>query len=174
MSTFEVLPGLPPYGPEALPFSATGLGTHSEGFVVQFIGDDGSAWVGNFQPGLSSCQEIIRHPNGREFIVIASGQAYVVDPNNPTAWQHFGGQIEHVFEIKDLNAILLGNGLWFELIGRVGMIWRTRRISWDGMDNLKVNDLQVVGDAWSPDDRWYAFTLDLTDGSVEGGSYSLG
>jgi hypothetical protein len=47
---FEILPGLPPYGPLPVQFSATGCGTHREGFVVQF---DGSSvpWVGNDQRG---------------------------------------------------------------------------------------------------------------------------
>ena len=170
VSAFEILPGLPPYGPEALPFSATGKGTHSEGMVVRFRADEGTEWVGNFQPGLTSCEIVVRHPNGQHYIVVTGGQVYVVDPNDPESWNCFGGNIEHVFEITQLDAVLFGNGLWFELLGPDGMIWNSRRISWDGMSDLTVNGLQLVGKAWSLDDRWYDFRLDLTDGSVEGGS----
>ncbi|HEX3600763.1 MAG TPA: hypothetical protein VHU84_11510, partial [Lacipirellulaceae bacterium] len=151
----------------------TGQGTHREGFVVRFVGDNGLDWTGNFQPGLSGCQTILRHPNRINYLVIADGQAYVVDPQNPKSWQHFGGIIEHVFEVKELNGILLGNGLWFELLGPNGFIWRSRRISWDGMSDLVINGLQLVGKSWSPDNKWYDFTLALTDGSAEGGSYPL-
>ena len=53
MVKFEILSGLPPYGPSAEAFSATGQGKHKEGFVVRFRADDDNAWVGNFQPGLA-------------------------------------------------------------------------------------------------------------------------
>lgn len=95
----------------------------------------------------------------------------MIDPNDSQSWGHFGGSIEHVFEVKELNALLFGNGLWFELLGADGMIWKSRRISWDGMCDLDVNGLALIGKAWSPDGRWCEFQLDLTDGSVEGGSY---
>jgi hypothetical protein len=49
MRHFEVLTGLPPYGPPAERFSATGQGTHREGFVVRFTDSRGRQWVGNFQ-----------------------------------------------------------------------------------------------------------------------------
>ena len=138
MSTFEVLAGLPPYGPEALAFSATGLGTHSEGFVVRFVTDDRSDWVGNFQPGFTSCFAIVRHPNGHNYIVVAGGQAYIIDPCNPKSWEHFGASIEFVLEIKDVNGVLFGNGIAFEFIGSNGTRWKSRRISWDGMADLGV------------------------------------
>ncbi len=165
------MPGLPPYGPEALPFSATGLGTQSEGLVVRFTTDDDSSWTGNFQPGLNGCQRIIRHPNGHDFVVISSGQGYIVNPSDPASWNHFGGCIEYVFELSDYGAVLFGNGLWFELLGIDGTLWKSRRISWDGMCDSAISYPYLTGKSWFPDDRWVDFKLDLSDGSVEGGSY---
>jgi len=80
MIAYDVLPGLPPYGdwPEA--FTSTGHGRQHEGFVVRFNPDGESSWVGNFQRGLSSFDLVCEHLNGRELIVVAGGEAYVVDP----------------------------------------------------------------------------------------------
>ena len=172
MSTFEVLPGLPPYGPEALPFSTTGQGTHSEGFVVRFTADDGTCCTGNFQPGLGQCETVLSHPDGRRFVVIACGQAYVIDPNDSLHSEHFGGGIQTALEISELNALLFGNGLWFELLGADGMIWKSRRISWDGMRDITTQGLELTGQSWSFDDTWSDFTVDLTEGTVAGGSYN--
>src|SRR5262245_41417004 len=99
MSDFEVMRGLPPYGPEALPFSATGKGSQRDGLVVRFTADDGSTWTGNFQPGIGNCEVILRHPNGRNYVVITGGQGYIINPNDPSKWDRFGGGIERAFEI---------------------------------------------------------------------------
>ena len=172
MTEFEVLSGLPPYGPEALPFSATGQGAHSEGLVVKFTNDDGSSWIGNFQPGMGNCETVLRHPDGRRFVVITGGQAYVINPMDPTRWDHFGGGIETALAIDELNAILISNGLWFELLGANGTIWQSRRISWDGMRDVTIQGLTLTGRSWCYDDTWVDFTLDLVEGTVAGGSYN--
>src|SRR5262245_57480504 len=90
---YEVLHGLPPYGPPAEPFTATGQGAHREGFVVRFTDDDGDRWVGNLQPGLGGINAVVDHPDGRRAIVVAGGQGYIVDPNDRSSRSYFGGQI---------------------------------------------------------------------------------
>lgn len=172
MTAFEKLPGLPPYGPEAMPFSATGQGTHREGLVVRFTADDGSSWSGNFQPGIGQFEAILRHPDSRRVVVVARGQAYVVDPNNSSKWECFGGSIETVLRIRELNALVFGNGLWFELVGAYGTIWQSRRISWDGMRDVSIQGLTLTGKSWFYDGTWSDFTVDLVEGTVTGGSYN--
>src|SRR3954464_10069656 len=91
---YEVLHGPPPYGPPAEPFTATGQGAHREGFVVRFTDDNGDQWVGNFQPGLGGIDAVLDHPDGYRAIVVASGQGYIVDPNDRSSRGYLGGQIE--------------------------------------------------------------------------------
>jgi hypothetical protein len=173
VATFEVLPGLPPYGdwPEA--FTETGQGRHREGYVVRFEPDGAAAWVGNFQPGLSSFSLVCEHLNGRELIVIAGGQGYIVDPSDRTKREYFGGQIETVIPITELNLLVFGNGLWFEALGPSGRRWVTRRLSWDGMRSLQREGLRLVGEAWSPmTDDWVPLEVDLASGACSGGSYN--
>lgn len=80
-TALRALPGLPPYGELPLRFSAHGVGTHSEGFVVEFQTSTDRNWVGNFVRGLNKFDWIGSHPNGREALVIAGGQGYLIDPN---------------------------------------------------------------------------------------------
>jgi RimJ/RimL family protein N-acetyltransferase len=171
MSKYEILPGLPPYGPEALAFSASGMGTHSEGFVIRFHSGSEGSWVGNFQPGLSDLYAVIPHPDSKRQVVIAGGQAYVIDPEEPSIWNHFGGQITFAQPIAELNAVLFGNDLWFELLGPDRMIWQSRRISWDEMRDMNIKDLKLSGRAWRFDETWHDFSVDLVSGAVQGGSY---
>src|SRR5580704_6263964 len=112
MATFEILHGLPPYGPPAEAFSATGHGKHREGFVVRFTTKSGDSWVGDFQPGLGGCSAVLEHPNGENVIVLSGGQGYVVDTEDHRCVNTFGAQIGSVFHISELGQIVFGNGLW--------------------------------------------------------------
>ena len=169
---WEVLPGLPAYGDPALPFSATGLGLHREGFVVRFqVG--GSTWTGNFQRGFGGCETVLLHPNGRDVIVLAGGTAYVVHPGTRALRRIFGGDIQFAAQIPGDAAVVVGNGLWFESVPPEGEGWRTRRISWDGMRKIRFVDASLVGEAYTPmGDAWYPFAVDVESGNVTGGSYN--
>ena len=173
MAEFEILPGLPPYGPLPEQFSSTGMGMHSEGFVVRFFPPTGEDWVGNFQPGLTNCSTVIKHPNGHWLVVISGGKAYVVDPGIRNSIREFGGKIQDVLPIPELPAIVFGNGCCFKAVGQTGELWTSRRISWDGMRSLQVEHTTLQGEAYNPrTDRWFPFSLDLVSGQAEGGSYS--
>lgn len=171
---WEVLDGLPPYGPMAEPFSATGQGTHREGLVVRFFPPTGS-WVGNFQRGVSAFDEVFAHPDGRHVVVVAGGTAYVLDVAGHNVVAHFGAQIEQMLLVPERGFVLLGNGLWFEALGPTGTVWRSRRVSWDGMRNVSLAGTIVHGEAYAPEGRdgmWYPFEVDVMTGSVSGGSYN--
>lgn len=173
VATFDVLPGLPPYGDPPDVFTATGQGGHREGYVVRFYPDDSAPWVGNFAAGISSFDGVVPHPDGRHLIVVAGGQGYVVDPNNRFHRAYFGGSIEIALPVPELSSVLFGDGLWFELLARDGLLWRSRRISWDGMRGICREGLRLFGEAWSPiEDCWLPFELDMNSGECAGGSYN--
>ena len=171
-SQWEILDGLPVYGPMAEPFSATGQGTHREGLVVRFSPPGGS-WVGNFQRGLSSLDHVFDHPNGRHVVVVAGGTAYVVDAPSHHLVEHFGGQIVQIIPLSDSGPVLLGNGLWFTALDANGIAWRTRRISWDGFRRLSLVGTTLRGEAYAPfgEGTWHAFELDTSTGAFTGGAY---
>lgn len=170
---FRLLPGLPATGPVPVQFSNTGQGTHREGIVVEFEASDGTSWVGNFQPGLvRGHSQVVRHPDGKSLVVVAGGTAYVVDPESRALVGSFGAQIDTVILDQDRHQLIIGNGLWFEALGASGLIWRSRRLSWDGVRNVRISDAHLRGEAWNPvDDGWSEFRLDLQSGRVVGGSY---
>ncbi len=148
---------------------------YREGLAVEFYTDKGETWVGNFQLGLAGVSDATPHPNGRDVIVIAGGQAYIIDPETRSLVTHFGGQIEKIIDVPELQEIVFGNGLWFACIGSEGLMWKTRRLSWDGMRSLLLDVTTLSGEAYDPrDDSWWPFSVDLTNGQVEGGSYDEG
>lgn len=173
MPTFDVLPGLPPYGDMPDPFTATGQGRHREGYVIRFRPDGSVPWAGNFQRGLTSFDDVLQHPNGRDLLVIAGGQGYIVDPNDRAKREYFGADIAIAYQVPELNSVVFGNGLFFESLGPDGWQWRSGRISWDGMRDLRRDELRLFGEAWSPlENCWLPFELDMGSGQFTGGSYN--
>jgi hypothetical protein len=141
--------------------------------VVQFLPERNTPWVGNFQPGLTDYDSVLPLPGGRLLIVVAGGQAYVIDPVERRLLTTFGGQIDTAVDAAEANLLVLSNGLYLEAWNANAMEWRTRRISWDGIWDLAVSSDYVKGHAWNPfDDCETPFSVDLKTGVVEGGSYT--
>lgn len=174
-SHWEVLDALPVYGPPAKGFSATGQGLHQEGMVVRFSPSTVS-WVGNFQRGASQFNDVFEHPDGKHLVVVAGGQAYVVDAESQRLVAHFGCYIQGIIRAPMLGLVLLEDGTFFEALGPSGRVWRSRRISWDGMRNVSLEGNMVHGEAYAPwgpiEGSWYPFDLDARTGAVTGGSYN--
>lgn len=170
MCPFQILPGLPPYGSEALAFDPSGVESHREGFVVRFAPPDCSPWVGNFQKGDTDLYDVVAYPDSEVVLVISGGMGYQLNPRRPDRWTHFGGSIEFIRVVENLGAIV-GNGLWFELTNGHSMIWRTPRISWDGMRDIKINERRLTGQSLYFDGTWRNFSVDLVEGTVAGASY---
>ena len=166
----KILEGLPSYGELPQQFSATGLGKHREGLVVQFVPKSGDPWVGNFQRGMGSLEKVFDHPNPTLLVVVAGGQGYVIEVTARGVSQTFGGMLETAFEIPEQQLLVFGDRTEFQAFGSSGPRWRSARISWDGFHALAVDGNELVGEAWSYEGIWLPFRLDLRSGQHEGGA----
>jgi hypothetical protein len=170
---FEILPGLPPYGPVAISFSIHDDREHREGLVVRFYPKASESWVGNFfgDRGIA-CNAVLDHPNGNDVIVVAGGAASVIDLENRSARDWLGGDIEEVITPPSLGSIILRGFTDFTAVKADNSGWRSPRISWDGFRNIDVRDTELFGEAYTPvQDAWVPFTLDLLTGRCVDGIY---
>jgi len=172
MEAFRILPGLPATGPWPEQFSPTGRGTHREGLVVEFNPGTSSSWIGNSQPGMTSYDAVIPHPNARSVIVIAHGNAYVIDPKDRRLVERLWGQVDLSVFVQDGRVLVLSNGIRLQAMNETGTLWKSRRISWDGIADLREVDGMLHGQSWDEiDDCGVPFTVDLCTGEVTGGAY---
>jgi len=170
---FDVLPGLPPYGPAAHPFPQDGTRAHSEGQVVRFLPDTTEAWIGNFQRSGNGPDLVLEFFDSRKVLVVAGGEPYLVDPRTRTCSDFAIPNISQVLEVPDLDLMIFGDGLGFVGINSAGVLWKSPRISWDGMRNVRVEGAKLYGEAFTPDgDSWHHFELNLSDGTCEGSIYA--
>ena len=113
------------------------------------------------------------HPNGHDAVVIASGDLWVVNPEQRSA-ERLLPAINMALEVQGPNGwVFSRQGLALARLGPDGLVWHRRRLSWDGFDRLKIEGDEVTGLAWSPfGDKWSAFRVELRTGRSFGGTYS--
>ena len=106
-------------------------------------------------------------------VVISNGDAWVVEPAKRCA-QAITLAVDGVWEVEAPAGLVLSRqGLAFLRLGPDGLLWHTRRLSWDGFDEINFDGNTLSGLAWSPvDDEWLPFKVDLRSGASSGGSFS--
>jgi hypothetical protein len=122
---------------------------------------------------LGGLSDVRWHPDQRAVLAISAGALWHVDPQSRSA-REIAPAIQAVWDIDGKGDLLFDNqGLELFRLGPSGIVWRSRRLSWDGFQGIRLEDEKVVGEAWSPiEDRWIPFSVDLATGRTEGGSYN--
>jgi hypothetical protein len=169
---FEVLPGLPTDGPLPRWIPESWKRTGREGVVVRFTPEKQPPWTGNFRPGPTALSTAVPHPNGQDTLVVAGGNAYLVNIELGLAELLDTSPISGCWRVDGGPELLLeAQGLAFFRLGADGIVWHTRRISWDGFQNVTVGPFSVTGQAWSPlTQEFHPFIVDLETGRVTGGA----
>jgi len=148
VSATRILPGLPPYGPMPTAFPPEWASLGREGTVVEFNTEEG-VWVGNFQPGVGGLQFADLHPDGINMAVIAAGDLWVVSPHEKTAVRMLPA-LEAMLEVHNPQGwVFSRQGIALARLGPTGILWHTRRLSWDGLDQLEIVKDELRGLAWS-------------------------
>jgi len=170
---YEILEGLPAYGPMYVPVSENGEQFSHEGLVIRFYKSNGGEWVANFQPGWSDCVLVEDYPDTNRIIVIAKGQGYIMSPDQEKPIDIFGVGINQVLKANDKKIILADFcNVW--LVNDQGNVWQSKRISWDGIEDLKLQENLVTGLSYDPGaNDWKPFSINLDTKETIGGSYSL-
>lgn len=172
---YEILDGLPSSGPVPRWIPDSWRRRGAEGVVLRFHPQQGPPWVGNFRPGMTHCTVVLPHPNGADLFVVAGGQPYVVNPDNGAAHASRGVVVSALWPIEGSPDLLVERqGQEFFRLGRDGVAWHTRRLSWDGFEDVHVGANRVWGQAWSPANQaWHPFSVDLDTGRATGGAPGL-
>lgn len=170
----EAPTGDPPDGQPVMEHAASesdaaATGPHEAGLLVRFDGPE--PWWGRFAGGRGGYTGVARLWESDEFLVVNRGQGYVVDAAARQVLQTFGGFVEWVLVVPHLDLLIFHNGLWIEGLFSSGLAWQTRRLA-AGMRALGLDGDSLVGEAFDPATHaWSRFSVDLSTGEVEGGSY---
>ena len=168
MYPFRKLPELPPGdGVAVQTFPPEWATDASAGLVVEFTPQDAPAWIGNFREGQTSLVHLDHHPNGREVVVIAAGEAWIVDPVQRTG-RHLCPDAEHAWFAANPTRLVVGTGRAFLCLDANGERWRTPDLTRrPGFEGLRLEIDRVHGKAWADaTDTWVPFSINLQSGVV--------
>jgi hypothetical protein len=172
---YEILEGLPPYGPMYASVTAdSDEPFFSEGFVLRLFKSDGTSWVANFRPGWTKYSKVFDFPTHKSVVVIAGGQGYIMSPDDEKPKLTFGLTLTDVLQTDNGSLVCANNTDIIFLDNSTGQLWRSERISWDGIKDLKIIDDILYGktyEAQSSIDEWSAFSINLKTKEIEGGSW---
>ena len=114
-------------------------------------------------------------PRPEDLLAIAGGYAYLIDTTAPDHTLHLPLRpVTQVLAVPSADLILLAGFHHVAAIGRVGLLWQSARLSWEGVTMTDVRDHQLHGTGWNMHtDRDIPFTLDLTTGTHTGGGYQI-
>lgn len=170
----ETSAGEPPEGQPVVDHAAgdgdaAAPGPHEAGLLVRFDGPE--AWWGRFAGGRGGYSGVARLWESDEFLVVNRGQGYVVDAGTREVRLTFGGFVEWVLVVPHLDLLIFHNGLWIEGLFSSGLAWQTHRLG-ASLQKLGVEADSLVGEAFDPATHaWVRFSVDLSTGEAEGGSY---
>jgi hypothetical protein len=146
------------------------------GLLVEFQSPSSASWIGDFAPGgWTGHSSIVPFVDGRRLLVLAGGIAYLVDPERMTVDKELSDLAVDAY-LAEARALVILNwhDLLFEGHDANGLRWRTRRVSYDGIERVAILENQLVADTWSaPLQQWIPVTVDLATGKAIGGAYDL-
>lgn len=173
----EMLRGLPGMSSaEIHQFARPGQSTHSEGTVLAVSGAAGS-WLGNFQSGrhYKGLSDVFPFRTQPSACVFAGGQGYKVRLDLPKEYVLL--EILPVLgarHISEQDWLVLWDFTRLEAHSPEGIVWRTRRLSWDGLAITEVHSDYVKGLGWDAvNETEVEFRVDLSDGKHSGGPNNL-
>jgi hypothetical protein len=112
-------------------------------------------------------------PKAAEMCVVAGGYAYVVDTAAPERCVFLS--MRPVVEVRALvsQGMLLFRGFHTLMAwGRDGLVWETKRLSWEGLRLTEAAGNEVRGFGWDlMSDREVEFVVDLRTGEHRGGGF---
>jgi len=114
-------------------------------------------------------------PDPAWLCAVAGGYAYLIDTRDPTQWEQLVYRpVTAVTPLADHDLLLFSGFHSLLAWGRVGRIWQTGRLSWDGLSITAIRGETLVGLGWDmKTDAEREFEVNLKTGEHRGGGYLL-
>lgn len=169
----EVLSDLPSNGLDRFYFP--GAQSHGkDGLIVQVTPIRRAPWFGIFSFGevaKEGVTAIYTMPNPNQLCVVARGEGYLVEAENPVAWQPVRSiPVIDARVILERKIVVFASFTDLVAYGASGIQWRSERLAWDRLSVVGTTSDYLTGEFWDhSSDEKKTFIVDLTTGNSVGG-----
>ncbi|MFH1554715.1 MAG: hypothetical protein ABII76_07615 [Pseudomonadota bacterium] len=88
--------------------------------MVEFVCHRGESWTGNFAKGGIGGQSAVHSELGSSaVVVVAEGAGYIVDADEKKLVREIAGDIQYIWFVAELNAMIVSNGLGLRHLMRI-------------------------------------------------------
>ena len=171
----KVLDELPTTKLRTLYFPGASEISGRDGLIVSVIPNQGSPWIGIFGFGFGggAVTALVGTPDANKLLVVSRGAGYFVSSENPSDWHGIREiiPITTVWPAPERGIIVLADYTKIAAFDAAGLVWKTGRISFDGIVITNIDSGYVEGEAWDPMTPVRPrFRVDIRSGKHEGGS----
>ncbi len=134
----------------------------------QFLATCALGFAGPLAPsGVWAC------PHPEWMCIVAGGYAYLIDTTYPSRWEQLEYRpVTAIRALPDHNLLLFAGFHSLLAWGRDGKVWKTGRLTWDGLRITGIEGNTLIGFGWEmKTDRELQFEVDLKTGEHRGGAY---
>lgn len=112
-------------------------------------------------------------PSPERMLAVAGGYAYLIDTQEPSGCDFLPMRpVTSVLPAPKHGLLLLAGFHDVLAVGAHGVLWRSERLSWEGVTLRDVRDSHLHGLGWEMfSDQEVEFTVDLKTGAHQGGGY---
>ena len=171
---FEILVDAPSDSAPYYYFPKGPSGVNRDGAIIKFESKEGEPWTGVFAfgEGVAEDQRVVFvGPDKNHLVVVVRGAGYVVCVANRTAVSVEADPVFDVFFAESQELILFHDFTKVVAYGAHGMVWKSERLSWDGIQDAVLVGDTLQGKAWdAPNEKWVEFSVDVETGSKHGGA----
>lgn|SRR5689334_3586138 len=144
-----------------------------DGLVVSVRPFSGPRWFGVFGFGGGGMTALSSTPDINTLLVVSQGAGYFVKADNPEWWR----ETDHVFPVIGLHAvpalgrIVLHDHTTVAAFGAGRILWRTGRLSFDGIVIHRIGADYIDGEGWDPTSGVApTFRINTMTGEYQGGA----
>jgi hypothetical protein len=141
------------------------------GLWLKVKAKSGKAWIGVFAFGYKSppsFSRVLSSPDPESVCVVSDGNAYIVNTEQPDAWEQL--PIMPVLDIRPLleqELLLFADFIRLAAYGNKKLVWRSPRVCWDGLKIANVTTDIIEGTGYDPTNaatRESRFAVDVKTG----------
>jgi hypothetical protein len=160
----------------AAPVRIPDAGEDVDALTLRITPAQSTPWVGSFARGFAGDElgsGVYAWPDGESLAVVSAGYGYVLKPaDQGKNWVRLQpNPITDVRVIAEQKLIVFTDFTHMYAYGAEKNMWKSERLSWDGITVTKVATNHIFGLAWDAmQDKEVEFAIDLRTGEHTGGA----